>query len=991
MFDKFSLSESFLEGFRNKVVSWGPLGYVTYRRSYSRPIPEENRTEEWWETIQRVVEGTYSIQKWHCKRLKLPWNDNKAQKSAQEMYKLMFEMKFLPPGRGLWMMGVPYLAERGTSAPLYNCAFVSTKDINIDFAEPFTFLMDMSMLGVGVGFNTKGAGLVKIKEPTQGTDLHTVEDTREAWVHLIQRILNAYVKKDSLPVSIDYSKIRPYGVPIKGFGGTSSGPQPLIELVSNIHKILTPLIGEFITSSAIVDINNAIGRCVVSGNVRRSSEIALGDLNDQEFLELKDPDKHPEELKEWRWASNNSVIVKVGDDYTKVVERTIQNGEPGYFWLNNARGHGRFIDLPSPKDAKVEGCNPCQPAWATVLTPSGIATIGNIKIDDIIWSGKQWTKVKDKWSTGVKKVFGFRTRAGVFYGTENHKVISAGERIEAGEAETIDTSQGPTYTSFLSVIDNEMQNFVMDGLVIGDGSVHKASGDLVGLHVGQNDQDYFSDPICRLIKKHRPGIDSTFYEIQTSIKPDELVKTYERRIPDRYRFANETTKCMFLRGLYSANGSVVSSRVTLKSASIKMIEDTQEMLSSLGIRSYYTVNKSSVTKFKNGEYECKESYDLNISSDRERFSAIIGFIQKYKTEKLNQIINFTNKSKFASGKSKTSYEVISREFVAEEEVFDLTVEAEEHTYWTGGLLVSNCSEISLESFEFCNVPETFPSRHSSYKEYERTLKFAYLYAKTVTLLPTHNDRVNAVQLRNRRIGLSMTGIVQNIQKIGIREHFDWCNGGYLYLRQLDSVYSDWLCVPKSIKITSVKPSGSISLLPGVTPGIHFPKAEYYWRTMRVDSHSQLTKALINANYTVVKGEGHNTSIVYFPVKEEYFSKSIKDISMWEQLEIAAQMQYYWADNQVSVTIEFDPKTEAKDIARALSLYETRLKSVSFLPKEDHKYEHAPYQPITREEYEEAIKKLKPINFSQSLETEGFDNKYCDADGVCQIPLKSPNV
>src|SRR3990167_4821585 len=108
---EFRLSDSFVEEYKTKVPSWGPIGEVVYLRTYSRPIPEENRKEEWWETIRRVVEGTYTIQKLHCKKLKLPWNDNKAQYSAQEMYRLMFEMKFLPPGRGLWMMGTDYVQE----------------------------------------------------------------------------------------------------------------------------------------------------------------------------------------------------------------------------------------------------------------------------------------------------------------------------------------------------------------------------------------------------------------------------------------------------------------------------------------------------------------------------------------------------------------------------------------------------------------------------------------------------------------------------------------------------------------------------------------------------------------------------------------------------------------------------------------------------------------------------------------------------------------
>ncbi len=653
---EFKLGDSFVEEYAKKAPDFGPLGLVTYKRTYARPVfndkGEVERTEEWWETVRRVVEGTYTIQKQHCKKLRLPWNDNKAQKSAQEMFRLIFEMKFLPPGRGLWMMGTSYVEERG-SAALNNCGYASTQNLKVDFADPFCFLMDMSMLGVGVGGDCKGAGSIKIREPHQGDDIHVVPDSREGWVELVRRLLEAWVGKGTVPKEVDYSLLRPYGAPIKSFGGTSSGPGPLRELASHIDEILRPLIGKPITSSAIVDLFNAIGRCVVSGNVRRSAEVLFGEANDQEFLELKDPTKNQELLNKWRWCSNNSVFVEVGQDYSQIAELTAKNGEPGYMWLKTAREYGRLCDPPDFKDALIAGANPCL-------------------------------------------------------------------------------------------------------------------------------------------------------------------------------------------------------------------------------------------------------------------------------------------------------------------------------------------EQSLEDRELCCLVETFPARHKNYDEYERTLKFAYLYAKTVTLLPTHNERTNAVLLRNRRIGTSQSGIVQSFARHGVRTHYRWCDDGYKYLRGLDRLYSRWLCCPESIKITSVKPSGTVSLLPGATPGVHFPYAEYYWRTIRMDAGSELLRSLRKSNYRIVEPEGTSTTaIVYFPVKEENFFKGRDQVTMWEQLEIAAQMQAYWADNQVSVTITFRPE-EAKDIKQALEMYETRLKSVSFLPIEDHGYEHAPYQPMTKEEYEAEKKKLKPLKLKNNTETEGYQHKFCDSE-ICELP------
>ena len=172
----FVLSESFISEFRGKQPEWGPLGLVTYKRTYARP-KDEGQSEEYWETCKRVVEGVYNLQKQHCRHLRLPWDDRKAQSSAQEMFTRMWEFKFTPPGRGLWMMGTDMMYEKG-SAALNNCAFVSTEDIQTDFAAPFCFLMDMSMLGVGVGGDTLGKGTVKLIQPKVSEDVHVVPGTK---------------------------------------------------------------------------------------------------------------------------------------------------------------------------------------------------------------------------------------------------------------------------------------------------------------------------------------------------------------------------------------------------------------------------------------------------------------------------------------------------------------------------------------------------------------------------------------------------------------------------------------------------------------------------------------------------------------------------------------------------------------------------------------------------------------------------------------------
>ena len=164
----FKLSTSFINNYKRKRALFGfnGLGELVYMRTYSR-LKQDGKNEMWWETVQRVVEGTFNMQKRHIDAHSLGWNPWKAQHSAQEMYDRIFTMKFLPPGRGLWAMGTPLTEERGLFAALNNCAFVSTENIKDDLAAPFTFLMDASMLGVGVGFDTLGAGKLIIKGPSE--------------------------------------------------------------------------------------------------------------------------------------------------------------------------------------------------------------------------------------------------------------------------------------------------------------------------------------------------------------------------------------------------------------------------------------------------------------------------------------------------------------------------------------------------------------------------------------------------------------------------------------------------------------------------------------------------------------------------------------------------------------------------------------------------------------------------------------------------------
>jgi ribonucleoside-triphosphate reductase (thioredoxin) len=372
-FFSFRLIDDFVSKYAEVLPPFGfadaggnSLGEITFIRTYSR-VKEDGTKEKWHEVCKRVIEGMYSVQKNHAKENRLPWNDNKAQKSAQEAYDRMFNLKWTPPGRGLWAFGTPMTMEKRNSASLQNCAMVSTRDIDRnDPGALFSWVMDALMLGIGVGFDTVGAEKnMPIYAPTEPESIYEIPDTREGWVESVRILLNSYLRQNQPIQKFNYDLIRPLGAPIKGFGGVASGPAPLIALHDKINHVIGGRAGETLDSRAIVDIINLIGTCVVSGNVRRSATLALGAPKDKDFINLKNAEVFPErnsydpENPGWAYMSNNSISAEIGTHYEDYVDLIANNGEPGFIWLDVARNYGRLADPADGKDYRVMGMNPC--------------------------------------------------------------------------------------------------------------------------------------------------------------------------------------------------------------------------------------------------------------------------------------------------------------------------------------------------------------------------------------------------------------------------------------------------------------------------------------------------------------------------------------------------------------------------------------------------------------------------------------------------------
>lgn len=631
---------------KKQNFGFGGFGEVTYYRTYSR-IKTDGSQEHWADTVIRVINGVISIRKNHYQNNQLSWDEDYWQNYGRKMALSMFDMQWLPPGRGLWAMGTQYVYERGAAA-LNNCGAVDTENL----ALAAEWAMDMLMCGVGVGFNTSWKG-EESKAPDKSRSVEfVIADSREGWVNSLRLLIESYTKGGAW-FDFDYSQIRLAGASINGFGGTASGPQPLIQLHKRVETYLDAYCKK--TSSCTrctADVFNAIGACVVAGNVRRSAEISLGSVDDEDFLDLKDYKKYPER-SEIGWMSNNTVVLEKAEDFSKlplIASRIINNGEPGIMNLINVQKYGR-------------------------------------------------------------------------YGKES------------------------------------------------------------------KDQASLANP---------------------------------------------------------------------------------------------------------------------------------------------------------------------------------------------------CSEIPLESFELCNLAEVFPSRCQKESDFYTVLEYATFYASTVSLLPTHRPETNAIVIRNRRIGISLSGVADMLDELGATELTRRLRKAYKIVESVNKKLAADAGVPASIRVTTIKPSGTISQLAGVSSGMHFPTFQYAIRRMRVGNDSPICQVLKDAGVpNEADTYSQNTTVFEFPIDQGKTRKAAT-VSAWEQFSLLAMLQREWSDNMVSCTVYFDPESEAHQVEHMLAQFAPVIKSVSMLPHtQEGAYAQMPYEGISLEEYEKRKTKMPKIDWKNFGGSDGIESRFCTND-TCSV-------
>ena len=854
------------------------LQNYTFTSKYARWDSKKKRRETWKEAVDRVRQMMLD-----------KYAEFNIEDDINWAYDMMQKKKVLGSQRMLQYGGKAALDKHARG---YNCT--SSYCDRLDFFHECFWLL---LCGCGTGFSVQKHHIAKLPRLNRNKDkpsaTFVIPDTIEGWADSMGVLLASFFdqKTDKFEeysnkdVSFDFTQIRPKGSPLSSGVGKAPGPDGLINALHQVKKLLLRCIEDgqkHLMSIDAYDVVMHTSDAVLSGGVRRSSAIVLFSLDDELMLSAKTGNWMKENPQ--RARSNNSVLLlrhkTTFEEFENITQRTKEFGEPGFIWAD---------DL----ECMV---NPCQPSDALILTPNGISTIGQLNIGDEIWSSEGWTKVLNKWSTGINKVYNYKTNSGSFLGTEHHRILSQGSKIEVKDASTIDVLSGP-------VIQDRQINpqAVMDGLLIGDGSKHKASNNLIYLNIGANDYDYFDSEIKDLIIEKRPGVGPYVHTIKTALNEQLFVRTYDRKIPDQYLYADKDDVCSFLRGLYSANGSIAGSRVTLKAASFDIITQTQTLLSSIGIRSYYTTNKPKNIQFANGEYECKESYDLNITTDIDRFYLHIGFIQQYKIHKLCKILLNKHKRVY----KKDTFEITSVDFVNEQETFDITVNNPSHTYWTNGCNVSNCAEVGMycydedgnSGWQLCNLSSINCSNLENKEDfYERVKATAIL--GTLQAGFTDLDYLGSISekivRREALLGVSMTGMLEKTE-ITIDPKIQ--RKAASIILKTNEYVANKIGISCASRTTLIKPEGTASTMLGTSAGIHPHHSKRYLRRVQANAEENVYQFFKEHNPQACEMSVWSASgtdeIAIFPIEVPDGSKTKNQMSALEMLKIVKDTQNNW--------------------------------------------------------------------------------------------------
>lgn len=948
------------------ITPWGMLGYITYKRTYARRLHEEDdndeTTEEFRDTIIRILDGCQN-------QLHVNFTNNE----LRQAYNYLMSLKCSVAGRFLWQLGTKNVSKLGIMS-LQNCAFVKIDEP----IKPFLWIFDVLMLGTGVGFNIQRENVNKLppvldKEiiitrlDTKDADF-IVPDSREGWGSLFEKIFDAYFYKGK---SFTYSTllIRSAGTKIKGFGGVASGPEDLVKGIKNIQNILNNRRGTKLTGVDCLDIVNIIASIVVAGNVRRCLPKGSKVHTKNGLINIEDIIVGDEVLTTYGYKQ---VKNKFTQGIQPVFTIVTSNGN-----FNCTKNHKMAV-MGTNNEYKWVECGSLKVNNKLILTRENI--IGN---DNITLPSINFTNRKDRiniptLSDDIAWLFGYLvtgaiiTKPSLKIMCKNYEQIKKISKIIKKFSDNICLVTTVDKVNNLYTIDINTDNFInyintyikCNSIVyfINETTLPNRlayiAGVIDGLHnryedsvnINNNNENYINDLNNLLYscgiecKKNVNNLIINDIQSLTIIKDINLLDT-DIKITQTSAKSN----LIYLNNIACSTADIIEIKYNIDIDTYDIeVDEVHEFF----CNGYLTHNSALIClgDYDDIEYLNAKRWDLgNIPNWRcmSNNSVVCSDINKLPEEfwegyKGNGepygLINIDLSRKIGRIKDGEKYP-------------DPSVEG-----------YNPCGEQSLANYETCCLSEIFLSNITSYEELKEIATILYRICKHSLLLKCHQEETEKIVHKNMRMGIGITGYLQSSA-----EQKSWLSDLYEYLREYDVNYSRKIGVDTSVKLTTIKPSGTLSLLSGVCSGAHPGIYQYFIRRIRISSSNTALINLAKKNNYFVEYQRNfdgtddkNTMIIEFPCCYPEGTVLAKDMTAMDQLNVIRELQTNWSDNSVSVTIYYR-LNELDDIKKWLNdNYTNNVKSCSFLLHNEHGFQQAPFEEITKEKYEELIKKVIPI-------------------------------
>lgn len=930
------------------------LSDIIVHMKYARYLPEQKRRETWDELVDRNKEM-------HLK--KFP----SLKEEIDKAYKLVYQRKVLPSMRSMQFGGRPI--EVGPQRA-YNCSYLP-----IDDWRAFQEVMFLLLSGCGVGYSVQEHHIEKlpdIRKPNPSRFKRwLISDSIEGWADAIKVLMKSYFN-GGYTVDFDFSDIRAKGSLLVTSGGKAPGPQPLKECILKIEGILSSKNnGDKLKPIEVHDILCHIADAVLAGGIRRSAMISLFNADDEDMLSCKAGSWW--ELNPQRGRANNSAVLlrhKIDKSFFKKLWKKIElshSGEPGIYFTND-------------KDVLTNPC--CISGECRILTKDGYIPLKDLEghIETYNKDGEIVNGVVYK--TGQKETIeikcGNTKRYTSLRVTKDHRLmLDNGSSINAGDLKHGDRIRPYFFLREYSDVTEFKYGFIFgDGTFRKNGSNHKKvevnfsplkDHDIIELFKRTND-----DRLKRIFTTHvtREDVEKRGIDLSTNIE-DKALPCF---------ITND-----FLMGLYSANGSVVSeTRVSYKTVSKNLAYGLLDLLKRMGFEyPYVTTNKPKIVSFGNGDYLCKESYDVNLSrlSDLIKFGAEIGFHQEYKRDALEHTI------------LKKSPYVFSIKDFGTEDVYDFSLFDDTHWGVIEGLVVHNC-EIALPANCFCNLTEINASDIESQADFnERARVAAFIGTLQASYTNFHYLR-NVWKTTSEKyalLGIGMTGIASNaVFKYDIKQ------ASLESLIENERV-SKMIGINKAARIGCVKPSGTTSILLGTSSGIHAWHNDYYIRRIRVGKNEAIYKYLMETNPSLLEDDyfrPHDTAIITIPQKAPD-GATLRNESPLHLLNRVKEIRDKWiipshrsGDNthNVSCTVNIKPD-EWESVGEWMWENRDCYNGLSVLPYDSGTYTQAPFEDIDRKTFEDMFSKLHSVDLTKVIESEddtNLQNELACAGGSCEI-------